>query len=124
MDAGHVQEKIAYMAAPQGRGEVYGATFEAIKTPDAVTHRVYGALPKISRNTSKCIRNTSEISGNISDVNFERTFAQVPAVFASIATYDGSDPAHLRLEGQPTRSGCRVFIEEEICTDQELEHTT
>jgi len=37
-------------------------------------------------------------------------------------TYNGGDPAHTRLGDPVSRSGFSVFIEEETCSDSELNH--
>lgn len=41
--------------------------------------------------------------------------APMTGVFGSIATYDGHDPGHLRLDQAATSAVARVFVEEESC---------
>ena len=88
----------AWFALPKGTGELGGLNYEAIKTPDAVTHNPY-------------------------KVDFAATWDAPPAVFGAMQTFDGGDPSHLRLE-QTGSSSCKVFVEEETCSDAELAHTT
>ena len=100
MDAGHVTEVIGWLAVQPGAGEFFGLQYEAIKTADAVTHLEYSVAFS---------------SGG---------FDVVPGILGSIASFDGGDPSHLRMEGLPTRTHANIFIEEEVCSDQESEHTT
>jgi len=98
MDAGHNTEVYGWIAVSSGAGSVGGSTFEAIVTADAVTHNPY-------------------------TVSYSASFSQQPAVFGAMQTFDGGDPSHLRLE-QTGSSSCKVFVEEETCSDAELAHTT
>ena len=99
MDSGHNLESIGYMAMSQGTGILLGLQYEAIKTPDAVTHNNY-------------------------DVSFTAGFSVAPGLFSNIATFDGGDPSHMRMNGLPTTSGAQIFVEEETCSDAEIAHTT
>ena len=98
LDGGHNTELFGWYAIPAGSGSLGGLPYEAIATPDAVTHNDY-------------------------DVTFTQTFGAAPALFAAMHTYDGGDPSHMRLQTL-TRTGATMFVEEETCTDAELAHTT
>ena len=76
-----------------------GLTFEAIKTPDQVTHNHY-------------------------DVVFSAVFGAVPALFGAMQSFDGPDPAHMRQSRAVDVEGVQVFVEEETCSDADLAHTT
>ena len=76
---------------------VANTAFEAVLTPNAVTHQPF-------------------------TIRFATVFEQPPAVFSSMQTFNGGDPAHLRLTSAATASGCSIFIEEETCSDAELAH--
>ena len=99
LDIGHNTEVYGWIVLSEGGGDFgAGMLYEAIKTPDVVTHNPY-------------------------EVTFSASFAGAPAVFAQMQTFDGGDPSHLRLE-QTGSSSCKVFVEEETCSDAELAHTT
>ena len=68
----------------QGRGAVGGLRYQAIATPAEVTHVPY-------------------------DVAFQQKF-RGPAIFGSIATFAGSDPAHLRQFSHVAAKGSRVGL--------------
>ena len=90
----------AWFALPKGSGELGGLNYEAIRTPDAVTHNPY-------------------------DINFAVSWDAPPPVFGAMQTFDGSDPSHMRQGAAgTTTSGVQVFVEEETCTDSEMAHTT
>ena len=99
LDGGHNSEFFGWIAIPAGTGVMGGLAYEAVATPDAVTHNPY-------------------------PVTWTQTFGAAPALFGNMHTYDGPDPAHLRQDTPVTRTGCSVFVEEETCTDAELAHTT
>ena len=71
LDIGHNQELYGFMAISQGVGTIGSLNYEAIVTPDAVTHNPY-------------------------TVDFTNQFSDPPALFGSIHTFDGPDPSHLR----------------------------
>ena len=98
LDGGHNTEITGWIAMPAGAGRLGWVNYEAIKTPDAVTHEPY-------------------------DVSFATSFAGVPALFGTMQTYDGPDPSHMRYDAL-TSIGTTIFVEEETCTDSELAHTT
>ena len=92
----HSTETIGWMALPAGIGSE-DFVYEAIVTPDAVTHNAYSVAFS------------------------EGVFAEPPAVFAGFG-FDGGDPSHLRTTAT-SAAGVDVFVEEETCTDAELDHT-
>ena len=96
-DNGHNTELYGWVAVHAGAASIGGVAFEAIRTPNAVTHEPY-------------------------EIIFASTFEERPAVFSSMQTFNGRDPAHLRLTSAATASGCSIFIEEETCSDDELAH--
>ena len=100
LDIGHNTEVYGWIAMPAGVGAMTGVSYEAILTPDAVTHNPY-------------------------TVAFTGSFGGAPpAVFGSMQTFDGGDPSHLRLNTSPQVAGVDIFVEEETCSDSELAHTT
>ena len=96
-DGGHNTEIFGWFALSGGAGDLGGSTYEALATPNAVTHQPY-------------------------DGTFSATFGNAPAFFSAMQTYNGGDPAHTRLGDPVSRSGFSVFIEEETCSDSELNH--
>lgn len=56
-------------------------------------------------------------------INYPEAFTETPLVFAGMQTYDGGDPAGVRMT-ESTESGVVVFVEEETCSDADMEHTT
>ena len=71
--------------------------YMALNTPNAVTHEPY-------------------------DVDFSAAgFSEIPAVFGSMLTFNGGDPAALRRL-ETTASGSQIFVEEETCSDDEQYH--
>ena len=99
LDIGHNQEVYGYIALTQGTGLIGSLSYEAIVTPDAVTHIPY-------------------------QVDFSKSFGLPPGFFGSIHTFDGPDPAHLRQTDPVTKLFGKIFVEEETCSDAELGHTT
>ena len=71
LDIGHNTEVYGWIALSEGENSMGATKFEAIKTPDAVTHNPY-------------------------TVSYTSTFSAVPAVFGSMQSFDGPHPAHLR----------------------------
>ena len=96
-DTGHNQEVYGWFALNTGTGELGGLNYEAIKTPNAVTHNPYG-------------------------VSFSQTFGTIPALFGTMQTANGGDPSHIRQGATVDRNGCEVFVEEETCSDAEMNH--
>ena len=95
-DTTHNQELFGWIAMTQGRGSVGGLRYQAIATPAEVTHVPY-------------------------DVAFQQKF-RGPAIFGSIATFGGSDPAHLRQFSPLGNRAAQIFVEEDTCSDAEQAH--
>ena len=71
--------------------------FQSGHTPEAVTHDDY-------------------------TITFTQTFDFAPRFFARIATYLGTDSAQARTTAPPTTKTAIVHVEEEECTDAEMNH--
>jgi hypothetical protein len=56
------------------------------------------------------------------DIDWAYPFATAPRVFASIATFNGGDAAALRMAHDATKKKAVVYVQEETCADDELEH--
>ena len=97
VDTSHKQELYGWVALPAATG-VFGALhYEAVLTPDAVTHAPY-------------------------QVALSGAFRSAPAIFASMQTFDGGDPSALRRTDTSAAS-VSLFVEEETCSDSEQAHT-
>ena len=59
----------------KGTGNLGGLVYEAIVTPNTVTHNPY-------------------------DVQFSTEFTRMPSIFGNIHTFNGADPSHLRMIAQ------------------------
>ena len=94
-DMGHNTELIGWIAVAVGTGELGSSVYEALVTPDAVTHNPY-------------------------DVSFSVS-PSLELLFGSMHSFDGPDPSHLRSTAM-TGTGCTIFVEEEGC--DERAHTT
>ncbi len=95
---GHAAETLGWIAMTAGSGQSGGKRFDALKTPDQVTH-------------TSCT------------MNFSQAFSDVPVCIAAIQTYDGGDTAGLRYKTLNS-SSITLFIEEEQSADDEVNHTT
>ena len=89
-------EKVGWFAIEPGQGNIGTRDFQASLTPEAVTHELY-------------------------DITFAGHFAVEPRFFGGMQTYFGTDSSQLRHSGVNTR-GARVFVEEETCSDDEVNH--
>jgi len=98
LDIGHNTEVYGWLALAKGSGDLGGLTYEAIITPDQVTHNPY-------------------------TVTWSQTFARTPSFFANMQTTDGGDPSHMR-QSSVTTTNAVMWVEEETCSDAELAHTT
>lgn len=87
-------EVLNYIAITPGTGNVNGKTIKAGLTPDAVTQNWYS-------------------------VDFGSSF---DAVLGAIQSFDGSDPAALRMDNA-SNSGASFKVEEEISLDSETAHS-
>lgn len=97
-DQTHATETVGWVAVAAGSGVSGGQRFEAGVTGDRVT----------DANAS---------------IGFATTFGAAPAFFASMQTFDGSDPATVRYRTLDADSAS-IFIEEEESQDNEVGHTT
>ena len=98
LDIGHNTEIYGWMAIASGMGSIGSLKYEAIITPDSVTHVPF-------------------------TVAWTQDFAEAPAFFAAMHTFDGGDPSHMR-QSSVTATNAVMWVEEETCTDAELAHTT
>ena len=90
----HVFETVNFLAIEAGLGSSNGLTFES------------GFVTANSDTTA---------------ISYSQTFEGIPSFFASIQTFDDSDPAAVRLQASQT-TGAQVFIEEESSMDSERMH--
>ena len=95
LDHVHGQEQIGWFAVESGVGVIGGLSFEAGRTPQTVDHTDFS-------------------------LSFS-TFTAVPSLFASIATFVGSDACQLRGR-EVTAAGATIFVQEETCGDDEVAH--
>lgn len=105
--APHGREVVGWFAIQSGSGEFGGVGYEAAVTPVEVDHTPY-------------------------TIEFTYAFAAAPKFFGGVATHRGTDPCALRQvcetgdEGnalcRTTRLGVTVQVEEETCSDDEVEH--
>ena len=94
----HLSETIGYVAIAPGTGTSNGVTFEAGATSNTVTHE-------------------------LSSINFESEFSDIPHFLAHIATYDGPDSSTLRFQNL-SADGVMVTVQEDTSFDSEIVHTT
>eukprot|EP01043_Picozoa_sp_COSAG02_P001420 COSAG02_NODE_30_length_50867_cov_66.594331_27_plen_487_part_00 len=103
-DRSHPQEKYGWIALPSGQGVLGTLRYEAM----AIHPSVGGT------------------SGGVTHIpvtfDFTTSFSTDPAVFGSISTFQGQDTVALRRTAT-TASNVEVFLEEETCSDHEVEHT-
>ena len=95
-DTGHKQEKFGWIALPAGSGQLGTLRYAAVSIP-AITHELL-------------------------TVPFQTDFATKPGVFGSLTTLHGQDSCALRRTGTTIRD-TEIFIEEEMCSDEEMGHT-
>ena len=95
----HGPETIGWMAIEAGPGVWNGHPYEAALTPDAVTHAWH-------------------------TVTFGQNFVEAPRLITSLATFDGTDSAHLRYDRTSlTAEGVVLRVEEDTAWDAETDHT-
>ena len=97
-NSGHVGETIGWFAIESGAGIWEGNLYEAGNTGDRINHE-------------------------FAKIEFTSEFASTPNFLATLATYDGTDPASLRYRNL-TEDSVRIKIEEERSADSEIWHTT
>jgi serralysin len=96
--SGHANETIGYMAMSGGSGNWSGLNYTAGYTGDRITD-AWGT------------------------VNFGAGFTQTPQILASLATYDGADPAGIRRRSL-NNNQVQFKVEEDTSADAEMTHTT
>ncbi len=97
-NTGHANETIGYMAMSGGSGNWSGLNYTAGYSGDRITD-------------------------NWGTVNFGAGFTQTPQILASLATYDGSDPAGIRRRNL-SNNQVQFKVEEDTSADAEMAHTT
>ncbi len=97
-NSGHANETLGWLAISAGKGEWNGHRFYGGKTENSVTDKWH-------------------------TINFEHKFSGSPQFLASIATYDGADPAGLRYQNLKNNQ-VQVKVEEDTSADGETSHTT
>ncbi|MEB3218554.1 MAG: hypothetical protein VKN72_20280 [Nostocales cyanobacterium 94392] len=97
-NSGHTNETIGYMAISGGSGNWSGLNYTAGYTGDRITD-AWGT------------------------VNFGAGFTQTPQILASLASYDGADPAGIRRRSL-NNNQVQFKVEEDTSADAEMAHTT
>ena len=96
----HGLEAIGWMAIEDGAGVWNGHPFEAVLTPDAVTHTWH-------------------------TITFGQNFMEAPRLITSLATFDGADSSHLRYDRTSlSAESVALRVEEDTAGDTETVHTT
>ncbi len=96
--SGHTNETIGYMAMSGGSGNWSGLNYIAGYTGDNVTDAW-------------------------ETVNFGAGFSETPQILASLASYDGADPAGIRRRSL-SNNQVQFKVEEDTSADAEMAHTT
>ena len=97
-NSGHTDETLGYLAIESGSGNWNGLNYSAGNTGDTVTDAW-------------------------ETVNFGAGFSQTPQILASLASYDGADPAGLRYQNL-NNNQVQIKVEEDTSADAETAHTT
>ena len=90
-------ERVGWMAFEPAAGNLGTINFEAGHTAQEVTHEPY-------------------------TITFTQTFDFAPRFFARMATYRGTDSSQVRTGEPPNTKTVSVHVEEESCTDTEMNH--
>ncbi len=93
----HAAETVSFVAIQAGVGNTGDSSFQALVTPDSVTHENFS-------------------------LRFGTKFESTPAFFADLQTHDGGDTATVRYRALDT-GGATFFVEEEQSKDAETRHT-
>lgn len=93
----HVAETVGYLAIESGNGMSNNLVFEASYTPTTV-------------------------SNNWTTHSFDQIFSTTPHFLSSLASYQGSDSAHIRYANLDT-AGVQLRIGEDTTNDEEIQHT-
>ena len=88
---------MGWVAFEPASGNFGTRDFEAGHTPQEVTHDPY-------------------------TISFRKPFVNPPRFFARMATYAGTDSSQVRTDGAPSANEVAVHVEEEECTDAEMNH--
>lgn len=67
------------------------------------------------------IRTSQSLTSEPYTISFGGEFSHTPALFGSLQTHTGGDPSHLRYSATGV-AACTAFVEEEQCSDQEVNH--
>ncbi len=94
----HSTETVGWLAMDSGKGFWGDLSYEAGHTGD-------------------------EVSRNWHTIDFEAEFTDTPHLFASLASYDGRDPAGLRYRNLDSNR-VQIMVEEDRSLDSEVNHTT
>ncbi|MEM9926946.1 MAG: integrin alpha [Cyanobacteria bacterium P01_D01_bin.50] len=94
-NSGHTNETIGYFAIDSAISNWSGLNYQALYTPDNVTNAWTPVL--------------------------HAPFSQQPQILASLASYDGSDPAGIRYRNVP--GSIEFKVEEDTSFDSEMNHT-
>jgi hypothetical protein len=94
----HMPESINYIAWEPSSGDLNGYIYEVKKTGNVVTH-------------------------NFHRIEFEQSFADIPAMIADMQTANGMDPAVIRWQNKDGNS-VEIQIDEEQSEDDETDHTS
>lgn len=97
----HGVEAIGWAAFQHGKGSIGGDLYQASITGSVVTHE--------------------PSTGGIA---FCAGFEEPPLFFGNMATHHGPDASQLRLSRGTTAAGASVYVQEENCSDDEMDHTT
>ncbi len=95
-DGVHATETVGWVAMEAGSGTNDGTTFEAARTPNAVTHANYA-------------------------LSFSGSYGRTPIFLCHDDTFDGGNTCGTRYRNLTT-TGVNVFIEEEQSKDAEINH--
>jgi hypothetical protein len=90
----HGAETIGYIAWELGKGELPGLKYEA---------------------------GIAKVNSNWSNLTFQTVFPDMPLFIAGMQTYNGSDPAVVRMQNM-SKTAVKLKIEEEQSMDSEVEH--
>ena len=91
------QLQVGWFAIEASTGHIGKVYYEAGATGKVVTHRN-------------------------NNLDFKASFDAAPLLFANMATFNGRDPAQMRMRGLPSTSRATIFVEEETCQDAETGH--
>ena len=94
--SGHAQETVAWLAIDSGQGDWGELSYQAGHTEPKVNHNGY-------------------------NLNFSQEFVYEPSLFASLASFNGSDPSGLRYRNLE-QNQVQIIVEEDQSLDTEVSH--